>query len=186
MSAVNPDPVRADEPYQALDFTYDDAISKQVLAETVDTLSRDNPAYRAVVEAELAGRDIVAEFRDVFGPLGLRHDNLADTMAAYWISMWSIIHNKPLANGAQALAVRDQVLPRIASSELTASVDKRQMMGEALVYESTVAYGVYRDALSNKQDLQLRQMARSAKQNTRKKGYELAKMKLTNQGMRRR
>ena len=186
MSAATPIPIRSDEPYQALDFSYDADISRQVLAETVDSLSRDNPAYRTVVEEELARRDIIAEYRESFGTLGLRHDNLTDTMAAYWISMWTIIHDKPLATATQALVVRDQVLPRIASSELTDSGDKRQMMGEALIYESTIALGVYRDAKRDNQELQLRQMAKSAKQNTRKKGYELAKMKLTNRGMQRR
>lgn len=172
--------------YQALNFDYDPGVSKMVLAETVDTLARGNPTYRQVVEKELASRDIIAEYEAAFGELGLRHDNLADTLAAYWISMWTVIHDKPLANAEQTAAVLGQVLPRIHTSDLTKSARKRQLMGEALVYESTIALAVYHDAKANNHELQLRQMAQSAKKNTRKKGFELAKMKLTNQGMQRR
>ncbi len=185
MTAATPTAERDDAAYRALDFDFDPQISRQVLDETVTTLSRDNPAYRQVVEQELARRDVVAEYRETLGALGLRHDNLADTMAAYWVAMWTIIHDKPLANATAATAVRDQVLPRIQSNDLARSASKRQMMGEALIFEATIALSVYRDAKAGNQELQLRQMAQSAKKNTRKKGFDLARMKLTQHGMRR-
>lgn len=186
MTATDTASLRESSDYQALDFDYDPGVSKMVLAETVDTLARGNPTYRQVVEKELTSRDIPAEYLTTFGPLGLRHDNLADTMTAYWISMWTVIHDKPLANADQTAAVLAQVMPRIQDSTLTKSARKRQLMGEALVYESTIALSVYNEAKSNNQELQLRQMAQSAKKNTRKRGFELAKMKLTDQGMQRR
>ncbi|MFK7888038.1 MAG: DUF6683 family protein [Gammaproteobacteria bacterium] len=186
MTATDTVTLRESSDYLALDFDYDPGVSKLVLAETVDTLARGNPTYRQVVEKELASRDVTAEYREAFGELGLRHDNLADTMAAYWISMWTVIHNKPLATAEQTAAVLAQVMPRIQTSALTKSARKRQMMGEALVYEATIALTVYNEAKANNQELQLRQMAQSAKKNTRKKGFELAKMKLTDQGMQRR
>lgn len=186
MTAMETQNTRDGDAYKALDFDYDAALSAQVLAETVDTLSNGNPTYRQVVQTELASRDIPSEFGDIFGPLGLRHDNLADTMAAYWLAMWSIIHDKPLATSQQASAVLAQVLPRIQTSAQARDPKKRQLMGEALIYESTIGLQVYREAKENKQELQLRQMARNAKKNTRKKGIDLAKMRLTDQGMRRR
>jgi hypothetical protein len=186
MTATDTASLRERSEYQALDFDYDPGVSKMVLAETVDTLARGNPTYRQVVEKELSARDIPAEFLETFGPLGLRNDNLVDAMTAYWISMWTVIHNKPLANADQTAAVLAQVMPRIQGSALTKSARKRQMMGEALVYESTIALTVYSDAKAGNQELQLRQMAQSAKKNSAKRGFKLAKMKLTDQGMQRR
>ena len=172
--------------YRALDFGDDPAVSRAVVAETIDTLAQGNPTYRAVVEKELGGRDIPAEFDQTFGPLGLRRDNLADTMAAYWLAMWTVIHDKPLGTPVQASAVRRQVLPRIQASPLAKDPRKRQMMGEAMLYEATIGLSVYRDAKANEQELQLRQMAKNAKKNVKKKGIDLARMRLTDQGMRRR
>ncbi|MEO1575193.1 MAG: DUF6683 family protein, partial [Pseudomonadota bacterium] len=106
--------------------------------------------------------------------------------AAYWLAMWTVIHDKPLANETQARAVLRQVLPRIQASPLAGHPKKRQMMGEALLYEATIGLSVYYDAKAGSQELQLRQMARNAKKNVKKKGIDLAKMKLTDQGMRRR
>ena len=184
MTATDTEDLLDSAAYRALDFEFDPAVSAQVLAETVDTMSQGNPTYRHVVEKELSARDIPAEFRDTFGPLGLRHDNLADTMAAYWLAMWSVIHGKPLASDTQARAVRRQVLPRIQGSDLAKSARKRQMMGEAFIYEATIGLAVYLDAKANQQELQLRQLARNAKKNTKKKGIDLAHMKLTDQGLR--
>lgn len=186
MTATDTGDVLQSNTYRNLDFSYDPAVSAQVLAETIDTLAQGNPTYRHVVEKELNGRDIPAEFRDTFGPLGLRHDNLADTMAAYWLAMWTVIHDKPLANETQARAVLRQVLPRIQASPLAGNPKKRQMMGEALLYEATIGLSVYNEAKAGAQELQLRQMARNAKKNVKKKGVDLARMKLTDQGMRRR
>lgn len=186
MTATDTEAILDSDAYRALDFDYEPAVSAQVIAETVDTLAQGNPTYRKVVEKELESRDIPAEFKGTFGPLGLRHDNLADTMAAYWIAMWSVIHDKPLANATQARAVRRQVLPRLQSSPIARSDKKRQLVGEALLYEATIGLSVYQEAKANEQELQLRQMARNAKKNVKKKGIDLARMRLTDQGMRRR
>lgn len=166
-----------------LDFEFDPAISRQVRQEIIDTLSRGRKDIRKVVEHELRSREVVTEFKPTLAALGLRHDNLADAMTAFWIIMWTIIHDEPLPADHCAAAVREQVRERLKGVPTTRDAGKRQMMGEGMIYEARLAQASFEEAKEAGNEFQLRQMAASARQNMTKKGINLGHMRITEAGL---
>ncbi len=181
-SAIPQDNAHVEDPLAAFTFTYDPAISRMVEKELVDTLSRGQKPLRKIIDAQLRGRDIVQEFQATLTPLGLRHDNLADTMTAFWIVMWVIIHDANMPPPEWVEAVRGQVLLRLKGNAVARDPSKRQMMGEGMIYEAHIAFQTWEQAKRAGNDFQLRQMAKSGRQNMINKGIDLGNMHITDKG----
>ncbi len=167
----------------ALDYPRDNAVSREVYEEIVTTLSRGQKKLRKIVEDELRDRDIVAEFGATLETLGLRTNNLADSMTGFWVVMWTIIHDAPLPSKTAVAAVRDQVIARLKGNRSAKDVRKRQLMGEGMVYEAHIALQTYEQARREGNTFQLRQMAKSARVNMKKKGIDLGSMRITDSGL---
>ncbi len=181
-SVIPQDTAQTNDPLAAFNFSYDPAISSMVKKELIDTLSRGRKPLRKIIEAQLKGRDIVQEYQATLAPLGLRHDNLADTMAAFWVVMWVIIHDANMPPPEWVEAVRRQVLLRLKGNAAARDPAKRQMMGEGMIYEAHLALQTWEQAKLEGSDFQLRQMAKSGRQNMISKGIDLGNMHITDKG----
>ncbi len=163
----------------------DPALSARVRKELLDTLSAKAGFDPAQAARELDARDVRAEFVDAFGDHGLAPDNLPDLLAGHFLAMWSVVHDSPLPGHEAVLAIAKQFAGQIAHSPQVADPVKRQLMGEALLYEAVLTLEAQRAARAGG-SAQLRQMAASAQQNfLAQRGINLRKTRVTASGMQR-
>lgn len=163
----------------------DPALSAQVRKELLDTLSAKTGYDPERAARELDARDVRAEFLSAFGGLGLAPDNLPDLFAGHFLALWSVVHDAPLPGSAIALAVARQFEAQIARSPQVADAAKRQLMGEALLYEAVLTLEAQREARAGGA-AKIKQMADSAQHNfLAQRGIDLRKTRLTASGMQR-
>ena len=162
----------------------DPSLSARVRKELVDTLHARANFDPAEAEKELAARDVHEEFLLQFGDMGLAPDSLPDLFAAHLAAMWSVVHDKALPGREVASGLRRQFTAQVASSPLIADADKRQLVGEALMYEAVLTLEAHRAARDAADKAKLRQMADSAQAALlRQRGINLRKTRLTAAGM---
>jgi len=162
----------------------DPALSAQVRRELLDTLRARTHFDPEEAERELAARDMHAEFIRRFGDLGLVPDNLPDLLAGHFIAMWTVVHDAPIPGRDTAAALVRQFTDLIAPSPLAADAGKRQLMGEALLYESVLTLEAQEAARSAGNKAALKEMAESAQRNfLAQRSINLRKTRLTKTGM---
>lgn len=126
--------------------------------------------------ADLAQRDIHAEFTREFGALALKVDYLPDVVAAYLATMWSVVHDCPLPSLATVRDLSQRFVALLAFNPLVADAANRQLMGNALVYEALLTREAHKSAQANRDAGLLAQMAASARANIRQRfGIDLTK-----------
>jgi len=122
-----------------LDFTVSAAVSGQVRREFLSTLAKTHKVPESTIAEQLGEHDYPEEFRETFGPLGLKPDNLADAMTGYWVTMWSLVHRRPLPDAALIPAARKQLEPLCSKAPQARREAGRQAMAEAMIYETMSA-----------------------------------------------
>lgn len=139
-----------------LDFTVSAAVSGQVRREFLSTLAKTHKVPESTIVEQLGEHDYPDEFRETFGPLGLKPDNLADAMTAYWITMWSLVHRRPLPEGELIPAARKQLESLCGNAPQAKREPGRQAMAEAMIYETMFALNKARQfaAISDAESLQ--------------------------------
>ncbi|MBO9664254.1 DUF6683 family protein [Dokdonella sp.] len=162
----------------------DPALSAQVRKELLDTLQSRAHLDPAMVERELNSRDVHAEFLRQLGDLGLVPDNLPDLLAGHLIAMWTVVHDTTLPGRDVATALSRQLLTLIAASPQAADPAQRQLMGEALMYETVLTLEAQQAARASGDKAKLKEMAESAQRNLlNQRGINLRKTRLTASGM---
>jgi hypothetical protein len=162
----------------------DPALSAQVRRELLDTLRARTQFDPEQAELELAARDMHAEFIRRFGDLGLVPDNLPDLLAGHFMAMWTIVHDAPMPDRGIAAALVRQFTDLIAPSPLAADAGKRQLMGEALLYEAVLTLEAHEAARSAGNKAALKEMAESAQRSfLTQRSINLRKTRLTKTGM---
>ena len=106
--------------------------------------SEDHPEMLAEIEAEIASGALQHHFGKILNKYQLESDNLADVSAAYYISLWRIIHGRDLTP-RQVFGVRDQMRSFMAEdSELMQLPDAdKQEISETFILHSAVALQGY-------------------------------------------
>ncbi|HEY0179234.1 MAG TPA: DUF6683 family protein [Dokdonella sp.] len=164
----------------------DPALSAQVRAELLDTLAARTQFGRDEAARELDARDVPAEFLQQLGDLGLMPDNLPDLLAAHLIAMWSVVHDAPLPDRAIAQGLVKQFTAMLAGNAVAADPTKRQLMGEALLYETVLTLEAQRAAREAGDPSMLKQMAESAQRNfLAQRAIDLRRTRLTPAGLQR-
>ena len=162
----------------------DPALSAEVRKELLDTLQARAGIDPEQAERELSSHDVHAEFLRDFGDLGLVPDNLPDLLAGHLITMWSVVHDAPLPNREIAAALVRQFSALIAGAPHAADPAKRQLMGEALLYEAVLARAAQQAAREAGDRAKLKEAAESAQRNLlEQRGINLRKTRLTLNGM---
>ena len=138
---------------------------------------------RRIAEA-MAQRDPVRNWAQIVGGDGLRPGDTADAMAGYWILNW-VMANGADNNRAQALAVRDQVRPMIASNPAYARLNEAQSqeMAEVLMLNFLIQHAAYMDAMKRGDRATARRLGDAAVARFRNEmGVDLRRLELTNAG----
>lgn len=163
----------------------DPALSAQVRRELVDSLvARGVDAAEA--EGELERRDLAAAFERRFDGLDLSRHDLADVLAAHVLAMWSIVHDAALPDAAAAAGVRAQLAASLAGRPEAADPVKRQLVGEALVWECMLSLESHADAKQRGDRQALARMAEAAQRNMlERQGINLKKTRPTPRGLQR-
>ncbi len=138
---------------------------------------------RRIAEA-MTQRDPVRNWAQIVGGDGLRPGDTADAMASYWILNW-VMANGGDSNRAQALAVRDQVKPMIASNPGYARLNEaqRQEMSEVLMLNFLIQHAAYMDAMKRGDRATVRRLGDAAVARFRNEmGVDLRRLELTSNG----
>lgn len=162
----------------------DPELSVQVRRELLDTLHARTNYDKATANQELDERDVHEDFRIHFGELGLVPDNLPDLLAGHLIVMWCIVHGAALPTEGVARGLSQQFAGQIGGSPMVGDPARRQLMGEALLYEAVLSLEAWRLARDAGDKAQLKQMADSAQTALlSQRGVNLRKTRLTTMGM---
>lgn len=145
-----------------------------------------NPQIAANLKRDLRGRDPIVAISSNIGRYGLRTDDLADVVAVYLVSSWQgmrgEVNDPPLA---PMRAARAQIHRVLSSNRRFASASNatKQQLAESLLLQMVVDDQSVRLAKGN--PAQMARAQSSIRQNViRVLKIDLAKMKLTNQGLR--
>jgi hypothetical protein len=160
------------------------AVSARVRDELAQTLGGGDHARTQALRDALDARDFHAEFAEELGMLALDSHDLGDVMAAYWLVMWSLVHDVALPSAREAAPVRAQVARMIGSTPLVRAREQRQAMGEAMLSETMLTLEQERLARARGDQAQLKQMAETAQRNMlMRQALNLKKMRLTPLGL---
>lgn len=171
-------------PGQSYSIGNDPALSAQVRKELLDTLKAKTGYDPESAERELESYDIHAEFLQAFGGRGLTPDNLPDLLAAHLMAMWTVVHDAALPGRETATGLATQFARQIAGNAIAADPVKRQLMGEALRYETVLTLKAQQAARDAGDKAKLKEMAESAQRNIlNQRGINLRKTRLTASGM---
>lgn len=173
---------------QSIDFSfsYDPAVTAIVKKELFDTVSRQNPVQSELLRDALESRNVPEEFEQRLADYTLSANNVADAMLGYWIVMWSIIHDKPLPPPGPGIeSARKQISALVASNPIVrkgGDESRRQMVGEAMIFESIISLEVRDEVKKRGNEDELRDLSESTHHNLLRKHMNLRAMDLTEQG----
>jgi hypothetical protein len=171
-------------PLHDLSFGDDRSVRAAVRDELVATLAQGDAERAEAMRQALDARDIHVDFARELGTLALDSHDLGDVMAAYWIVMWTTVHEADLPDADAARAVRTQVGQVLASSVATRDARQRQLTGDAMLFEMLVTIDLVREARAAGATARLRAMADSAQRNMlNRQALNLRKMRLTRSGL---
>ncbi len=167
-----------------LTYSPSPAVSKRVKQEFKVAVQRANPEKAAHIENVLANQDVISDFNRDMSPYSLRSTNIADTMTAYWITLWMIANKADVPAPQRVAAVKGQMMDTLATNQMVrqASEVQRQEIAEGMVYETMLALGMRANAnrTGNKREIQT--IADDAQKNMLKLGVDLRRLKLTAAG----
>ncbi len=169
---------------QALRFQPSTAVSNKVRNAFIAALQKANPQSAAEIESKLQQQDVIGDFARDMAPYGLRADDIADTLTAYWLTMWMIANQEQIPPVEKVQAVQTQVRTVILQNDnvINATEAARQEIAEITIYETMIALGLLANANQTGDRAQLQQLADSAYQNMLQQGIDLREIELTSNG----
>lgn len=93
-----------------------EALSQRVSQAFVARLRKKSPDYASQLARELQRVDYRQSYASAVRSDGFRTDSLSDTMAAYAMLGWMIVHNQMHTDRAQATGLRRQFAARVAAN----------------------------------------------------------------------
>ena len=183
-AASSSNPPNTVDSLKSLRFQPSVAVSERVRDEFIEALQKANPQSAVEIERKLQQQDVISDFARDMAPYGLRADDVADTMTAYWLTMWIVANQEPIPAVAKVRAVQDQVRAVMLQNPnvIQATAETRQQMAEVMIYEMMIAFGLLNNATRAGDLEQLQQLADSAYQNMLTQGIDLRDMQLTSSG----
>ncbi len=164
----------------------DPALTAQVRQELIDSLVAGSRMGAAEVGEEFDRRDLGQAFERALAPLGLSRTQLADVQAAHLMVMWRIVHDTGFPDAEVALAVRDQLARGLRGRPEAVDPAKRQLIGEALLYEAMLSLEAYTEAKADNNKGSLAQMAETTQRNMlHRQAVNLKKTRLNKHGVQR-
>lgn len=178
--ATAPPPVAASSAPVLL-IGHDPGVSKEMRGEVYSNIANAAGADTARKIDQTLG-DIQGTFARAVSPYGLHNDDFADVMAAYLVVMWMSANERtalPPVSNVQAVRAQMHQLYATGSAQPPADSHHRQLVAEALMYETCLAIGTRESgnpqAIRNLADTSQRKLARS--------GFDMRHLALTDAGL---
>lgn len=173
----------AQAPRGKLDFKSSPAVTATVNRRFVEWQSRQHPELRAELAEGIENGDLQRYFRGVLDRYGYARDNLADVSAAYYISLWKIIHGRDLSaeqiagvrRQMRGFMVRDAQLMRLPDAQ-------KQEICETFALHTSLALQGYEQLVRSRDDRTLAAFRRGLQAKLAPQGPDLAAVAVTNQG----
>ena len=169
---------------EALRFQPSTAVSQKVRNDFIEALQKANPQSADAIEQKLKQQDVIGDFSRDMAPYGLRADDVADTLTAYWLTMWIVANQEEIPSVDKVQAVRNQVRKVMLNNNnlVQATEAARQEIAEITIYETMIAWGLLTNANHIGDRVKLQQLADSAYKNMLEQGLDLRSMELTSNG----
>lgn len=167
-----------------LRVVYQPAVSRRVEREYLASLARTSGASVAEHFGNYFVRNpLHGQFAIAAGPYGLRRDDLADVVAAYFTVMWMTANDAPLPTKAQVAGVRRQVAALLsAPGAVPADMAQRQSLAESLMYKLVSMILLREDAQRRGDRKALGDLATAAARRAGD-GFDLTALRLSDQGL---
>ena len=161
------------------------AVSVRVRGQFVGWMrGRVGAADAGKLAAAFAQSDPVRSWAQIVAADGLHPNDLADSLAGYWILNWAMANGAD-NNRAQVLAVRRQVAAMLATNPAAArrSEAQRQEMSETLILNFLIQHAAYDDAVRRGDRDGMRRLGDAAVARFRgEMGVDLRQLRLTDTG----
>ncbi|PZN94084.1 MAG: hypothetical protein DCF31_10580 [Alphaproteobacteria bacterium] len=133
------------------DFVRSKVVQRRSEARLLAELAQRQPNAVAEYRQVLAGNDMAAIFDRSAAAYGLKSNDVADTMAAYWLVSWVIANDAADFTVAQARAVRGQLRAGLARSAAARfDAPKKQQMADEAIFNTLVATAIYESVQNGK------------------------------------
>jgi hypothetical protein len=160
------------------------AVSARVQRQFVDWMGKQAGADAArQVSTAMARTDPLRNWSQLVAADGLRPNDLADALAAYWILNW-VMANGADSTRAQALAVREQLRAILADAPQGRMDDaKRQELSEIFILNFLIQHAAYEGAVRGGDRAVSRRLGDAAAARFRNEmGLDLRQLRLTDGG----
>jgi hypothetical protein len=169
----------------AISFVYASSKSRtrDNLQNIVSRWRKQNPAHGTQLEQLLAENDVIGAVGDVMGQFGLQRNNVAHAYTLYSIVYWGLangIYDAPSSQTVQSVAAQVEQSFGVDPKYAAMNDAEKQAAAEELMVLTAILDGGSQEAKTN--PAMAAQLAKAALENGRKVGFELDKMKLTEQG----
>ncbi len=161
------------------------AVTQKVIKQYLAWSKTQSTKDAAYLKTAFSQHNPIQIWRDGVREDGLKTGDVSDALAAYWVLNYLIANQKTTSTRAQALAVRAQVQPLLASNPgfKQLSNAQRQEMAEVWMVNFVVQQGAYGNALKNKNSDMMQKLATAATIRFKNEmGLDLRRLTLTNQG----
>ncbi len=146
-------PLNAGVPSPSVDtrFARSAALQKKSEAGVLAQLQKRSPAGAADTARVFREYDIAQLFRKATAAYGFRDNDIADTLAAYWLVSWVIANDARDFSVPAARAVRDQVAAGIARTPVGSfSPEKKHQLADEAIINTLMATQMFEYAQSGK------------------------------------
>jgi hypothetical protein len=164
-------------------FTSTPAVTRMVNRRFVDWQSERHPQLRAELAKGIEDGDLQQYFRNILARYGYSRDNLADVSAAYYVSLWKIMHGRDLTP-QQIAGVRRQMRAFMAQdSRLMQLPDaQKQEICETFALHTALALQGYEQLVRARDTSTLTNFRRGLQAKLAPQGPDLASITVTNEG----
>jgi hypothetical protein len=168
-----------------VEFTYAPSKSRTAtnLQNIVSRWRKQNPAHGTQLEQLFAQNDVVGAVGGVMEQFGLQRNNVAHAYSFYWVVNWGLankVHDTPSVQAMQGVAAQLEQSLAVTPNFMAMNDAEKQAAAEELMVLVALLDAGSEEAKTN--PAIAAQLAKAALENGRKVGFELDKMKLTEEG----
>lgn len=167
----------------SLRFDASPAVTRVVNERFVAWQAERHPQLRAQLAEGIASGGLQRYFQDILSRYGYARDNLADVSAAYYISLWRIVHGRELTP-RQVAGVRRQMRGFMAREPRLMQLPdaQKQEICETFALHTALALQGYEQLLQSQDARTLADFRRGLQAKLAPQGPDLARMQVSDEG----
>jgi hypothetical protein len=167
-----------------LAFRRDPAVTRQVQAEFVRTISRSAPEAGQEIETLFRSADPISTASPALRRFGLDTGNVVDAVALYYLAMWGAANNhEETMTTAQARGARAHVARAVNFDRMGLNTPAaRQRFAETLIYQALLMDAAIEQAQDSGDAAAQRTLSDAAHGQMRLMGLDMRRLQITGEG----